>query len=127
MKKLFSLFLFALLAAAPALAQQGTTSYATQESADELHDRSGSGFALNAARITAHIKPNPLVERSTIDAGGAVIRGIVVRNTDGREVFRDAKVNAVRYTLERPRFEAGNYAVEVYTDFGAIMLKLAVH
>ena len=126
MKKLFSLFLFALLASASAFAQQGPASYAAQESAVELHDRSGSGFALNASRITAHIKPNPLVTRSTVDAGGAVIRGIVVRDLDGREMLRDARVNAVRYSLERPMIEPGTYVVEVFTDFGATMLKLAV-
>ncbi len=126
MKKLFSLLLFALLATAPALAQQGPASYATQESAIELHDRAGSGFALSAARITAHVKPNPLVARSTVDAGGAVIRGIIVRDLNGREMIRDANVNAVRYSIERPTIEPGTYVVEVYTDFGAIMLKLAV-
>lgn len=127
MKKLFSLFLFAVLASASAFAQQGLGSYTTQGSAIEQHDRSGSGFTLNSSRITAHIKPNPLVTRSTVDAGGAVIRAIVVRDLNGREMLRDGNVNAVRYSIERPTIEPGTYVVEVYTDFGSMMLKLAVH
>lgn len=122
MKKLFSLFLFALLGAT-SFAQQG---YATQESADNIHDRSGSQFAVNAPRIRANIAPNPLVDRSTLDASGAVIRGIIIRNADGREVRRETNVDAVRYSILRPGLFPGSHTVEVHTDFGATVVKLAV-
>lgn len=126
MKKLFSLFLFALLASASAWAQQGSTSYTATEAQVQQHDRAGSELPLHASRILAHIKPNPLVDRSIVDASGAVIRSIVIRNIDGREVLRNANVNAVRYAIERPTIEPGTYELEVKTDFGTTLLKLAV-
>lgn len=126
MKKLFSLVVVLLLAATAIHAQSDAAEYTPSVGVDNVHDRSGSQFAANAPRIRANIKPNPLVDRSTLDAGGAVIRGVVIRNADGRELRRHSNVDAVRFSIVRPGLSPGAHQVEVYTDFGMTVLKLSV-
>lgn len=126
MKKLFSLAVVLLLAATSAHAQNGSVEYTTNEVSENIHDRSGSQLASSMPRIRANINPHPLVNRSTLDAGGAVIRGVVIRNEDGRELRRHSNVDAVRFVIERPGLSIGSHHVEVYTDFGMTVLKLSV-
>lgn len=126
MKKLISLAVVVLLAVTSAHAQNGSAEYNSTEVQQNIHERSGSQFAANMPRIRANITPNPLVTRSTLDAGGAVIRGVVIRNEDGRELRRHSNVNAVRFVIEGPGLSSGSYKVEVYTDFGTTELKLSV-
>lgn len=126
MKKLFSLAVVVLLAATSAHAQNGAVEYSANEVSQNIHDRSGSQFAASTPRIRANINPNPLVTRSTLDAGGAVIRGVVISNEDGRELRRHSNVDAVRFVIEGPGLSSGSYKVEVHTDFGMTELKLSV-
>ncbi|MEX1131948.1 MAG: hypothetical protein WEC15_01880 [Flavobacteriales bacterium] len=126
MKKLFSLAVVVLFATTTAHAQNGSAEYGANEVSQNIHDRSGSQFAANVPRIRASINPNPLVTRSTLDAGGAVIRGVVISNEDGRELRRHSNLNTVRFVIEGPGLSPGSYKVEVHTDFGMTVLKLAV-
>jgi hypothetical protein len=126
MKKLFSLAVILVFAAVSAQAQNGSAEYMSSEVVDNIHDRSGSQFAASTPRIRANINPNPLVTRSTLDAGGAVIRGVVISNEDGRELRRHSNVDAVRFVIEGPGLSPGSYQVEVHTDFGMAVLKLRV-
>jgi len=126
MKKLFSFAVVLLLATLSAQAQNDQPAQNTDVSQASVHDRSGSQFAAAAMRIRASITPIPVTERGTLNAGGAVIRHVVVRQDDGRELRRHAHVNAVRFVIERPGLPIGILSVDVYTDFGMATVKMMI-
>jgi hypothetical protein len=117
MKKLLIVCVSILLTGSAALAQSQVQAPASGTVPEHAGSRWGSQFAQNAVRFIVNISPNPMGDRTLLDAGGAVIRHIVIRNRD---------VNAVRFHLERPGLEPGLHLVEVVTDFGTRTVKLMV-
>lgn len=126
MKKLLIVCVSILLTGSAALAQSQVQAPASGTVPEHAGSRWGSQFAQNAVRFIVNISPNPMGDRTLLDAGGAVIRHIVIRNRDGRELRRHSNVNAVRFHLERPGLEPGLHLVEVVTDFGTRTVKLMV-
>jgi hypothetical protein len=126
MKKLFSISAVLLLAVFSVQAQADRPAPATDNAPASVHDRSGSQFIAAAMRVRANITPNPVSERGIVDASGAVIRHIVVRNADGRELRRHSPVDAIRFALERPGLSPGLHLVDVYTDFGKGTIKVMI-
>jgi hypothetical protein len=126
MKKLLSFAVVLVLAALSAHAQTERPAEYTDVPQVSVHDRSGSQFAAAAMRVRANINPNPVSERGIVDAGGAVIREVVVRNADGRELRRHSNVDAIRFALERPGLSPGLHLVDVRTDFGVGTIKVMI-
>lgn len=89
------------------------------------HDRAGAAM-LQAPRIRARVAPNPMSTRAVVDAGGAVIREIIITTEEGRLMRHHTGLNVVRFDVERPGLDAGLHIVEVITDFGATRLKMMV-
>jgi hypothetical protein len=126
MKKLLSLCSMLLFIAVAANAQTPGPAYVVGAVADNVHDRTGSEFVLHAMRISANVKPNPVVTRSVVDAGGAVIRAVVIKNEDGRVLRTHSNLNVLRFTVERPTLSPGLHLVDVVTDFGTATIKMMV-
>lgn len=126
MKKLFFLSAFLLFIATAAMAQVNEQDHRPEVLVENAHDRMGSGMPSLAVRVRANIAPNPVSTRAVVDAGGAVIRHLAIRDEEGRVVREHPDLNVLRFTVERPGLEAGTHLVDVYTDFGMVTLKMRV-
>lgn len=126
MKKLFSLLPAFLLLGLAANAQTTAPAYVPAALNENVHENVGSGFMRHAVRVRAQVVPNPVVTRAIVDAGGAVIRTIVIRNEDGRVLQNNSNLNVLRFPVERPNFSPGLYLVEVVTDYGSATIKMRV-
>lgn len=124
MKK-FILFAALCIASAAVSAQDAATPRTPATGGTIVHDRAGTAM-LQAPRIRAHVAPNPMSTRAAVDAGGAVIREIIITTEEGRLMRHHTGLNVVRFDVERPGLDAGLHIVEVITDFGATRLKMMV-
>lgn len=100
-------------AAIPFIADEGTVQAAPQS-------------ALKDTRVRLFISPNPLVTRSTLEAGGAIIQRVSIHDLHGRAIRVHQNINDIRFVIERGDLQPGTYVVRVLSDRGPGSIKLAV-
>jgi hypothetical protein len=73
-----------------------------------------------------NIAPQPLVARTQVDTGGAVIRRVIILRSEGHIIREYGNINQIRFMVERPGSQPGVHVVEVVTDFDSVRSKLLV-
>jgi hypothetical protein len=59
----------------------------------------GSGFITNCGPLPSEHAPQPLVDRSQVDAGGAVIRHVIVRSSEGHIIREHGNIDQSCFIL----------------------------